>query len=267
MQVEVQDREGNPLSPTTEAKARHLLESGRATLVCDDPLAIRLDYAVPDAPLAARERTPEKEPAPPGRGQRLLLHICCAPCATYSVARLREIEFAVTGYWYNPNIHPYSEHERRRETLAQYAERIDLPMIWEPGYDLVDFLRQIRGREGFRTRCRICYQLRLERTAAAAAERDFDAYTTTLLISPYQDQQALRSLGEEAAARHGVRFYFENLRRGWAEHLTMTRQEQLYSQRYCGCVYSEWEALDRQAPTIQQGGARGTPGGTRNKDG
>jgi hypothetical protein len=180
----------------------------------------------------------------------MLLHVCCAPCATYSVKRLRELAFSVTGYWYNPNVHPYSEHEKRRATLVRYAAEIDLPVIWEPGYEMVDFLRVVVGHEAFRERCRRCYRVRLERTAETAAREGFDAFTTTLLISPYQDQDAIYAVGGELAERYGVPFYFENLRRGWAEHGQMVRDHELYSQRYCGCVYSEWEALDRGAMAL-----------------
>lgn len=186
--------------------------------------------------------------------RRILLHICCAPCATYTVVRLRELAFAVTGYWYNPNIHPFSEHERRRETLTRYADEIALPVIWEPGYAPVEFLRAINEHERFGERCRICYRMRLEQTAQVAAREGFDAFTTTLLISPYQDQQAIKALGEAAAAQYGVAFFFENFRRGWAERSRMVREYGLYSQRYCGCIYSEWEALDRQATTSTRRG-------------
>jgi hypothetical protein len=106
------------------------------------------------------------------------------------------------------------------------------------------------GQETFRQRCRICYRLRLERTARTAAREGYDAFTTTLLISPYQDQAAIQEIGPELAERYGVSFYFENFRRGWAEHGQMVREHELYSQRYCGCVYSEWEALDRSASTL-----------------
>jgi predicted adenine nucleotide alpha hydrolase (AANH) superfamily ATPase len=157
----------------------------------------------------------------------------------------------VAGHWYNPNVHPYSEHERRRETLARYAQEIELSTIWEPGYDVVRFLRAIHGREQFRVRCKTCYRLRLERTAQVAAREGFDAFTTTLLISPYQDQAAIRAIGQEMADTHGVEFWYENLRRGWAEHARITREHGLYSQRYCGCVYSEWEAQDRAAEIVQ----------------
>jgi len=191
----------------------------------------------------------DTQEAPSPTRPKLLLHVCCAPCATYSVRRLRDLGFQVAGLWYNPNVHPYSEHERRRETLAQYAGEIDLPVIWAPEYEVVGFMRAISGHERYRERCRICYQMRLERTAMTAAEGGFDSFTTTLLISPYQDQEAIKELGEAASARHGISFFFENLRRGWADHYDLVREHDLYSQRYCGCLYSEWEALDLSADT------------------
>ncbi len=240
----VLDARGRRLSDTSEERARRLLAGGRATLVSENPLTIRLNYRVeiPAPP-------PPQEEKLPGEGRRILLHICCAPCATYTVNRLREQGFAVTGYWYNPNIHPFSEHERRRDTLAQYAPQVSLPMIWEPGYEMVEFLRSVVGRERFRNRCRVCYRMRLERTARTAAREGFDAFTTTLLISPYQDQKGIREIGDLLAAQYGVPFYFENMRRGWRKHYELTREYGLYSQRYCGCIYSEWESLDRQATT------------------
>ena len=174
--------------------------------------------------------------------KRILLHICCAPCSTYSVKRLREGGWEVTGHWFNPCIHPYSEHEKRRETLARYAEEIALGVLREPGYEMPDFLRTVVGHERFRERCSLCYRLRLERTAQVAAAQGYDTMTTTLLISPYQDQQALRSIGEELASAYGLQFYYEDFRQGFAEHYRLAREHGLYRQRYCGCIYSEWEA-------------------------
>jgi len=240
----VLDARGQRLSATSEERARRLVQQGKAIVEQSDPLTVRLTYEV-DIP-----EKPQPEPAPlPGKGRRILLHVCCAPCATYTARRLRELGFGVTSFWYNPNIHPYSEHERRRETLAQYAHEIELPVIWEPGYDIVPFMRAIHGREQFRERCQVCYRMRLERTALVAARGGFDALTTTLLISPHQDQATIKTLGERAGALHGVEFFFENFRRGWAEHHRMAHEHDLYRQRYCGCVYSEWEALDRSAGT------------------
>jgi len=248
--VNVIDAAGKRLSATSPDKAQRLVDAGKAARVSDDPPTIQLAYAVPNAPTPHPRCETGPRDKQLGEGRRILLHVCCAPCATYTVARLREHGFAVTGYWYNPNVHPFSEHERRRETLADYAAQIDLPMIWEEGYEVLDFMRAIQGQEQFRVRCKVCYHMRLERAATTAAREGFDAFTTTLLISPYQDQAAIRAIGERLAALYGVDFYFENLRRGWAEHHRLTREAELYSQRYCGCLYSEWEALDRQAVTL-----------------
>jgi epoxyqueuosine reductase len=237
----VLDAEGRTLSPCPEGKALRLVAARRAELVREDPLTIRLTRAVP---LPEPKRRGHQPPAPiDHHGERLLLHICCGPCATYTVAHLRDLGFDVTGYWFDPNIHPFSEHERRRESLVKLATDVDLPVIWEPGYEMPEFLRLVAGTPHRPGRCRICYRMRLARTAHAAAAGGFDAFSTTLLISPYQDLKAMREIGEEEGAAQGVRFYFENLRKGFAEHGRLAREHGLYMQRYCGCVYSEWEGL------------------------
>ena len=243
----VEDDLGARLSPCSEAKARRLLSSGQATLVQEQPLTIRLCRTV-----ALPGPRPADEP-PPLDAQRVLLHICCGPCATYVVARLRERGADVSGYWYNPNIHPYGEHKRRRDALAGFAEAVDLPVIWQPGYGMTDFMREVCGHERYRERCAICYRIRLEQTARTASERGYDAFTTTLLISPYQDVDAIRRIGRELGGVHGVSFYVENFRRGFAEHHRMARKHGLYMQRYCGCLYSEWEARDPCAWTHPRG--------------
>ena len=237
--VIILDTEGRKLSPTTPEKARRLLAEGRAKLVSEEPFIIQLPCAV-ELP---RPKEVKKERI--GEGKRILLHICCAPCATYPVERLWEEGFAVTGFWYNPNIHPWTEHERRRESVQKYAEAIGLPVIWYGKYEMPLYLRAVVGHERFGERCRICYRLRLEKVAQATAERGFDAFTTTLLISPHQDQALIREIGEEIATEHGVEFYFENFRRGWSERGRLTREHGLYRQQYCGCIYSEWERYNK----------------------
>lgn len=232
----VLDANGQQLAPTSTEKAWRLVAQGKAVLVSEEPLTIRLPYAV--------ELPPEPKPSagePIGEGRRLLLHICCGPCSTYTIGRLREEGFAVTGFWYNPNIHPWQEHQRRQESLAKYAEAVSLPVIWYEQYEMPLFLRQVVGHEKFRHRCAICYRMRLEKTAQVAAGQSFDAFTTTLLISPHQDQDLIRRIGEEVATRHGIEFYFENFRRGWSERGRLTQEHDLYRQQYCGCIYSEWE--------------------------
>lgn len=235
MVARVLDAQGRELSPCPAERALALVARGQAELVSREPLTVRLLRAV-DIPAPQPER-------PPLAGQRLLLHVCCAPCATYSARRLQEQGAEVTAFWYNPNVHPFSEHERRRISLARYAAEVGLPVEWEPGYDMVTFFRRVAGHERPGERCALCYELRLERTARRAAELGMDAICTTLLISPYQDQALIHQVGLAAAARHGVAFYFENLRRGFGEHQRLAREHGLYRQSYCGCVYSEWEAL------------------------
>ena len=233
----VLDASGQRLSPCSLEKARHLLAEARATLISEDPFTIQLPYAV------ARKTQPSAMQGQiEAHGRRLLLHICCGPCSTYPIRHLRDQGFSVTGLWYNPNVHPYSEYERRRECVRTYVEEVNLPVIWSKEYDISAYFDAVAGHEARGERCTLCYRLRLERTAQVARELHFEAFTTTLLISPYQEQAAIRSVGEELADRCGITFHFENLRRGWHERGRVARQHGLYQQRYCGCVYSEWEA-------------------------
>lgn len=171
--------------------------------------------------------------------EEILLHACCGPCSTYSVGRLREMGLVPTGYWWNPNIHPFMEHERRRQSLEDLAQKTGLPLIEGKGYKMVEFLRQITGKEG--DRCGDCYLLRLGQAAQAAQEGGFRAFTTTLLISPYQRHGLLREVGQQAGREHGVEFFYEDLRKGFGESRRMTKELGLYRQQYCGCIYSEWE--------------------------
>jgi hypothetical protein len=232
--IVVLDANGQPLAPTTPEKAQKLIAQGKAALISEEPFTIQLSYRVELPP------KPE-EVEKPGEGKRILLHICCGPCSTYTIERLRQEGFQVTGFWYNPNIHPWQEHQRRRESLEKYAEAVDLPMIWHEKYEMPLYLRAVAGHEKFRERCRFCYRMRLEKTAQVAVEGGFDAFTTTLLISPHQDQALIRQIGEEVAEEWEVEFYFENFRRGWSERGRLTHEHGLYRQQYCGCIYSEWE--------------------------
>jgi hypothetical protein len=191
-----------------------------------------------------------------GQGTRLLLHICCAPCSTYCIQRLRGLGFDLTGFWYNPNIHLAEEHERRRASLERYAAQVEQPVLWEAGYEPGRFFDALAGHEAKGERCARCYWLRLNATARRAAQGGFDAFTTTLLISPYQDQQALRDAGEAAARDAGIAFHFEDMRRGWSERGRLANLYGLYKQRYCGCAHSEREASEARAARAAREAAR-----------
>jgi predicted adenine nucleotide alpha hydrolase (AANH) superfamily ATPase len=175
---------------------------------------------------------------------RLLLHVCCAPCAIVPVRALRTEGTAVTGFFFRDNIHPYTECLRRQETLAQYSRQIGLEMIWQPGYDLEGFIRRVVYRED--ERCSLCYQQRLEATAALAREGRYDAYSTTLLYSRYQQHDTLRDIGESIGRTLGVPFHYRDFRAGWREGLAESRRIGLYRQKYCGCIYSEKERFFRE---------------------
>ena len=169
----------------------------------------------------------------------ILLHSCCGPCSNYAVKALQEQGLDVTAFWYNPNIHPYREHQRRLEAMHELAGTSGLPLIVDEGYDMLEYFRAVVGHES--ERCGDCYRLRLSRTAEVAGREGFDAFTTTLLISPYQNHELIREVGEESAERWGVAFHYEDFRPGFRESHRMSRELGLYHQGYCGCVYSEWE--------------------------
>jgi hypothetical protein len=227
-----------------------MVVEGRAILIGEEPLTIRLCYEV-DMP-RAEDAKARGERRLPGDGRRVLLHMCCGPCSTYPVSWLRENGFELAGLWYNPNIHPWREHELRRVSAARYAELVALDVRWDQPYDMPLFLRLVVGHERFRERCRICYRLRLERTARLAAQDGFDAFTTTLLVSVHQDQAAIREIGEAMGDKFGVAFLFENFRRGWSERGRLARGYGLYLQQYCGCIYSEWERYSKTAVDVER---------------
>lgn len=167
----------------------------------------------------------------------LLLHTCCGPCATYSTEYLFTKGYSPTMYYYNPNIHPYKEWERRQESLQKFAELKNLPLIREEEYALSEFLQQTVFHE--QERCGFCYRMRLGQTALKAKELGFNYFGTTLLISPYQNRELLCQIGQELAAEHHLTFCEEDLRPGFRRSQQMARELELYRQGYCGCIFSE----------------------------
>ena len=169
----------------------------------------------------------------------LLLHICCAPCAVYSVKTLRMKGFDVTGYFYKNNIHPYTEHQRRLEAMQSLAKKLDFPLITAEGYDIVEYFNRVTGHES--QRCRYCFQLRLQKTAETAIELGFGGFTSSLLISPHQKHELLLEIGNSLSEEMKIRFLYADLRKHYLDSRHITKPLALYRQQYCGCVYSEWE--------------------------
>ncbi|MGI5921479.1 MAG: epoxyqueuosine reductase QueH [Syntrophomonadaceae bacterium] len=174
---------------------------------------------------------------------KVLLHICCGPCATFPVPTLREQGHNLMGYFYNPNIHPYTEYLKRKEALEQYAEKVDLKVIYDEKYNPVDYFQNIAYRESHR--CMICYQMRLEQAAHIAKKGKFDYYTTTLLVSKMQKHNTIKDIGEAIGKKYGVPFLYQDFREGFKQTGVISREMGIYRQQYCGCLYSE---MERYAP-------------------
>jgi predicted adenine nucleotide alpha hydrolase (AANH) superfamily ATPase len=175
---------------------------------------------------------------------KLFLHVCCAPCSIYTLNRLRQQDIDVTGYFYNPNIHPYREFKKRLDTLKEFATQVDLPLEIERDYGLTEYLRKVVFHE--KQRCSICYHMRLEKTAIHAAKIGADAFSTTLLYSRYQNHEHIARIGREMAEKYGVEFYYDDFREGWQEGIDKAIDMDLYRQPYCGCIYSEQERYDNR---------------------
>ncbi len=167
--------------------------------------------------------------------KKLLLHMCCGPCAMWPLKSLLESGIDVTLFFYNPNIHPEMEWKRRLENANRVAEHFNLRMYVESEND--SFNWREREEDGDQ-RCRFCYETRLERIAREASENGFDAISTTLLVSPYQKRELIIAAGEEAASVHNISFIAYDWRDGFRTGQSMARDLGLYRQKYCGCVVS-----------------------------
>ncbi len=150
----------------------------------------------------------------------------------------------VYSYFFNPNIHPYTEFVRRKETLEEYAAGTGLKTIIDHDYDLEEFIRGVVYREA--QRCRVCYALRLDRAARVAKKGGFDCFSTTLLVSPFQKHELIQEIGRATGERLGVPFYYADFRPGYREAAARSRELNLYRQQYCGCIYSEKERYYRK---------------------
>jgi len=170
---------------------------------------------------------------------KILLHICCANCAIYPLERMKDKGDEAVGYFFNPNIHPYQEYQKRLDALKKYSESVGLKVVYRDEYLLEEFLRNVSHR--VEERCQYCYSLRLEATAREAKDRAFDQFSTTLLQSTHQNHAKIKGVGERVAHEVGIPFYYEDFRQGWKRGLEVSKAMGLYRQQYCGCIYSEKE--------------------------
>lgn len=170
---------------------------------------------------------------------KVLLHICCAPCTIYPLKVLRAEGHEVTGYFYNPNIHPYTEFTRRLDAVEDYAKRQEMPLVVDDEYDLETYLRG--ALDAGSQRCSNCYRVRLEKAFQAAQQEGAEALTSTLLYSRYQRHAEIVATALTLAEEYEVPFFYTDFREGWKEGQDESRRLGIYRQKYCGCIFSEME--------------------------
>lgn len=191
---------------------------------------------------------------------RLLLHSCCAPCSSYVLEYLSEY-FEITVFYYNPNIYPETEYDKRVEEQRRLTESLPSkhPISFLAGdYDKECFYDAARGHEQEREggeRCFRCYELRLREAAKAAKDGGFDYFTTTLSISPLKNAEKLNEIGGRMAEEYGVSYLPSDFKKknGYKRSTELSKEYHLYRQDYCGCIYSWKERAGRENQRGQAG--------------
>jgi predicted adenine nucleotide alpha hydrolase (AANH) superfamily ATPase len=175
---------------------------------------------------------------------KVLLHTCCAPCLIYPLEVLRSEGFEVEAYFYNPNIHPEEEYAKRKCAFLDFALAQSVK-AHIPEYRASDYRDAVTNarRPG---RCKECWGLRLLNTARFAKENNFSAFTSALLVSPYQDIEAIKTIGQKIAERLALSFIYRDFRPGFREAHNKARAIGIYCQKYCGCSYSLEERKEAQ---------------------
>ena len=167
----------------------------------------------------------------------MLLHACCGPCSMYPQEVLKDEGTSYDMLWFNPNIHPEFEWNRRLVNLGKAADHYGVKLITE-GICMEDYWKGRTYIEEFGSRCVMCYDIRMDFTAKYAAEHGYDSFTTTLLVSPYQQHDLIAKTCEDKALKYGVDFKYYDFREGFRKGQNMAREIGLYRQKYCGCIFS-----------------------------
>ena len=170
---------------------------------------------------------------------KVLLHICCAPCSIFPLKVLRDEGMEVMGFFFRHNIHPYTECMKREQALKNYAEKVNIKVVYQKGYELEQFIQKLVFRES--DRCRVCYHERLYAACKVAKKGKFDAFTSTLLYSKFQNHELIYSTGKAIGKKEGIKFLYRDFRDGWKQGIEESKRLEMYRQQYCGCIYSEKE--------------------------
>lgn len=183
---------------------------------------------------------------------KLLLHSCCAPCSSYVIEYLSDY-FEITVFYYNPNLYPDDEYEIRsceqKRFISEFKSKYPLSYL-DAEFIPNEFYSRVKGLENEKEggkRCEKCFELRLEKTAALAKEKDFDYFATTLTISPLKNAALINKIGSELSEKYGVRYLASDFKKknGFKRSTELSRQYNLYRQDYCGCVFSKRERTEK----------------------
>ncbi len=186
--------------------------------------------------------------------KKLLLHVCCAPCAVYVIEKLvTEYGFELSLFFYNPNIQPFREHQFRKKELERIAQLKNWQVVC-PDYHLEEWFKQVKGfeKEPERgKRCSLCFHLRLKKAFEYARENGYDMVASTLSISPYKVTQQINEEGERLSKEFGMEFLPENFKKqnGYNRGRKMALELGIKHQDYCGCVFSKVEKILRERRT------------------
>lgn len=171
---------------------------------------------------------------------KILMHMCCAPCAVYPSKKLISDGIELSGLFFNPNIHPLEEYQKRRSTIVEFSSKTCIPIEIIDGFMQSEWERFTGTQQ---ERCDMCYSIRLQVAAKYALSSGFDAFTTSLLVSPYQQHDLIKDIGEKIAFKIGIPFYYEDFRTGYRQGQNQARELGLYRQKYCGCIISYNETI------------------------
>jgi len=177
----------------------------------------------------------------------ILIHICCAPCLAGPLSGDEFKDFVPVGYFFNSNIQPFGEYKKRLESVREFTREKGIRVIYRDEYDLKRFMSRV-GEVGFDRdqRCRWCYEDRLDRTARTAHDLGFSHFSTSLLSSPHQMHDVVKEIGEKVAGRYGVTFVSYDSRDRYSGGVEEVRDQGLYIQNYCGCIFSEEERFGKK---------------------
>jgi predicted adenine nucleotide alpha hydrolase (AANH) superfamily ATPase len=166
---------------------------------------------------------------------KLLLHLCCAPCGVYPLEKIQEEGIYFEGFFYNPNIHPYEEFLKRKHNVEKLAEAKNFIVHYNDHF-LQD--KWLQYNKSDLNRCFMCYDIRLDEVATFASENGFDAFTSSLLVSPYQNHDYICEMARRASEKYKVNFYYDDFRTGFRTGQQGAKEMGLYRQKYCGCIHS-----------------------------